>query len=156
MMQPVDSALVDSVVRLAVSEELERSRLVRVDSEDSWWAGTLAEVERLRSVVTDQAARIAQLEGQLSQLQDELSRVELGALVLSVSQSIADAANALNGYAVSEARVDVKAMVRLASGQMLLTADPSGLLQPDALSTIGISLKALPPPAGAGTGETQG
>lgn len=156
MMQPVDSALVDSAVRLAVNEELERSRLVRVDSEDSWWAGTLAEVERLRSVVTDQAARIAQLEGQLSQLQDELSRVEVGALVLSVSRSIAEAAKSLDGYAVSEARVDVKASVRLASGQMLLTADPAGLLQPDALSTIGISLKALPPPAGAGIGQTQG
>ena len=156
MMQPVDSALVDSSVRLAVSEELERSRVVRSDSEDAWWAGTLAEVERLRSVVTDQAARIAQLEGQLAQLQDELSRVEVGALVLSVSRSIAQAAKALDGYAVSQARVDVKASVRLASGEMLLTADPAGLLQPDALSTIGISLTALPPPAGAGIGQTQG
>lgn len=147
-MEAADRALIDAAVRLAVAGELDRSRLVQRESEEDLWAGTLREVQRLRVLTSRQAARIADLEEQLAQVQAELSRVELEDLVRSVTASIAETSGDLDGYAVSEATVDVRAAVRLAGGRMLLTADPAGLLKPDALSTVRISLQALPPPPG--------
>lgn len=147
-MEPVDLALVDSAVRLAVADEVERSRVVREEAETSWWTGTLAEVRRLRRLTSQQAARIAELERQLAEARAELSRVELEDLLRSITQSVAEATQAMEGYAVSEARVEVRAAVQLASGRMLLTSDPAALLQPEALSSIGVSVHALPPPVG--------
>lgn len=143
-MDPVELALVDSAVQWAVTVELARSRESLAASQVAWWDGSRAEVQRLNALVTEQARRIAELEGRLAQLQDELSRVDLDDLVRSVTQSIAETARGLDGYAVATAEVEVKAAVRLAAGRMLLTADPGGLLEPDALSTVRLSVRALP------------
>jgi hypothetical protein len=149
-LDPVSAALADSAVRAAVVRAVDDSLEGRREAEAAFWGGTSAEVRRLREVVRDQAARIASLEAKISALETELSQVELAELMAGVAASIANADLALEGYAINTARVEVKAAVQLAGERMLVTADPGALLAPESLSTLAMTLGALPPPAGSG------
>jgi hypothetical protein len=100
-------------------------------------------------VVHDQAARIAELEGRVAALETELSQVELAQLMAGVAAHVADANLALDGYAISNARVEVRAAVQLAGDRLLVSADPGALLAPESLSTVSVVLGALPPPPGS-------
>lgn len=149
-LDPVSAALADSAVRGAVDRAVGLSRDSKLEAETAFWGGTVAEVRRLRTVAREQAARIAELEAKVAALQTELSQVELGELMAGVAASIARADLALEGYAISNAHVQVKAAVQLARDRMLVALDPGGLLAPDALSTLSVTLGAVPP---AGSGE---
>ena len=149
-LDPVSVALADSAVRSAVEHAVDLSRDSQREAETAFWGGTFAEVRRLRSVVRDQAARIAELEAKIAALETELSQVELADLMAGVAASIARADLALEGYAISTARVEVKAAVQLANTRMLVSVDPGALLAPESLSTLTVTLGALPPAAGSG------
>lgn len=149
-LDPVSAALADSAVRSAVDRAVDLSRDSRREAETAFWGGTFAEVRRLRVVVRDQAARIAELEAKVAALETELSQVELAELVAGLAASIARADLALEGYAISTARVEVRAVVQLARNRLLVTTDPGALLAPDSLSTLAVTVAAVPPPAGSG------
>jgi hypothetical protein len=149
-LDPVSAALADSAVRAAVVRAVDVSLEGQREAATALWGGTFAEVRRLREVVRDQAARIASLEAKVAALETELSQVELADVMAGVARSIANADLALEGYAIHTARVEVKAAVQLAGERMLVAADPGSLLAPESLSTLAISLGALPPPVGSG------
>lgn len=147
-LDPVLAALSDSAVSVAIDRQIGLSRAGQREAEIASWAGRFGELRRLRQLVGQQASRITELEAKVAALEAELSQVEVAELLAAVSASVANAGRSLEGYAISEATVEVKAAVQIAGKGMLLACDPGGLLAPEALSTVAVRLSSLPPPPG--------
>lgn len=152
--QRLAAAFVEQTVARAVAAELGRSLIDRRDLLISQASAARIEVERLRRVVAEQAARIADLQARLDQAQAEVHRLTVRQLVDAVTRAVLADAELPPGYAISDARVQVRAAVKFTDGHVLITADPGGLLDPESLSTLEIRLASLPPPLGKAAAST--
>lgn len=150
-LDPVSAALADAAVRAAVDRQVDLAVAGQREAETAWWVGTRAEVLRLRALVAEQSRRIAELEAAVARLESELSSVEVAEVVAAIAEGVARADLALEAYAVSRARIDVKAAVQVSGDRVLVAGDPGNLLSPWALSTVSVTLGALPPPPGTGS-----
>jgi hypothetical protein len=142
------AAVVEQAVASAVAAEVSRATLMRQATEEAFWGGTRDEVLRLRQVVADQALQITTLQNRLAEAQRAAHRLEMRQLVDAVSAAVLGGTASLDGYVVSDARVEVKAALEINGGQLAVTADPGALLHNNALSTFDMHLGALPPPLG--------
>jgi hypothetical protein len=147
-MDRLTESAVAAAVASAFAEEIGRSTLVRHEVERDFWSGSRREVERLRRLVADQAATIADLSAALERAQARVRRLELAELVDAVSGAVLGSSATMNGYVVSDARVEVKAALEIADGRLSVTADPGGLVDTAGLSTVSVHLRPIPPPLG--------
>lgn len=142
------SAVVAESVAAAVAAQVERSTLRRRAAEAVFWEGTRQEVERLRLVVAEQAARIADLENRLAEAQRQISRLEVADMIDAVTDAVLAGVATYDGYVVSDAHVQVRAALELDAGRLTVNADPGGLLDAGALSSFDLHLRSLPPSLG--------
>jgi hypothetical protein len=141
-------AIARESVTSAIREELLRSNDVRRRAQDGFFVDSLSEVQRLRSVVTAQTQQIAELQTQVAFLKKQNNELRLRDLVESVSASVFSAGSTFDGYAIKDAKVQIRAAFTIDGGDLAITADPGGLMNPTAMSTVEFSLAALPPRAG--------
>ncbi|MFG1605018.1 hypothetical protein [Actinoplanes sp. NPDC049265] len=147
--QRLSAAFVEQAVARGVAGELGRSLATRRDLLIDQAGATRFEVERLRRVVAGQAAEIADLRDRLRQAQEVARRLTVRQLVDAVTQAVVSGSADLDGYAINDAHVRVRAAVEFAGEAVTVVADPGGLLDAASLSSFEIRLAPLPPVPGS-------
>jgi hypothetical protein len=138
-------ALIEARVRSAVADELAQSIDRRRILEFQALAAALAEISRLRGLVEVQAAEIADLRRRLAEAEAASRELPVDDLLRAIAGSVTAGAATLEGYAVSRARVEVRAALGVSGAGLGLRAADATLADPAALGTVAVDLHALPP-----------
>lgn len=147
--------LIKAFVSAAVADEVRRSAstLTSLDTEQLTSVG--AELTRLRAIVAEQAATITSLRQQLDEARQVNQFMPTGQLVAGLASAVMNGTAGMTGYVMSQARLSLRASLTTAAGGALVTGEPT-LTDPHLLSTIDVTLRAVPPPPGQAAADDTG
>lgn len=138
--------LIGAFVSAAVADEVRRSvgTLSSLDAEQLGSIG--AELTRLRAIVAEQAATITSLRQQLDEARQANEFMPTEQLIAGLASAVTNGTAGMTGYVMSQAQLSLRASLTTAAGGGLVTGEPT-LADPHLLSTINVTLRAVPPPA---------
>lgn len=147
--------LIRAFVNAAVADEVRRSAgtLNSLDAEQLSSIGT--ELTRLRAIVAEQAATITSLRQQLDEARQANQFMPTEQLVAGLASAVTNGTAGMTGYVMSQAQLSLRASLTTAAGGALVTGEPT-LAEPHLLSTIDVTLRAVPPSPGQATADDTG
>ena len=144
--------LIGAFVSAAVADEVRRSAGTLNSLDTAQLASVGAELTRLRAIVAEQAATITALRQQLDEARQTSPLMPTEELVAGLASAVTNGTAGLTGYVMAQARLSLRTSLTTAGGGALVTGEPT-LADPHLLSTIDVTLRAVPPAAGQGAAD---
>lgn len=147
--------LIGAFVSAAVADEVRRSvgTLTSLDAEQLSSIG--AELTRLRAIVAEQAATITSLRRQLDEARQANQFMPTEQLIAGLASAVTNGTAGMTGYVMSQAQLSLRASLITAAGGALVTGEPT-LTDPHLLSTVNVTMRAVPPPPGQADADGTG
>lgn len=147
--------LIGAFVSAAVADEVRRSVGTLSSLAEEQLSSIGAELTRLRAIVAEQAATITSLRQQLDEAQQANQFMPTEQLVAGLASAVTNGTAGMTGYVMSQAQLSLRASLITAGGGALVTGEPT-LADPHLLSTINVTLRAVPPPPGQAAADASG